>query len=109
VFASKVSDSVSSALAATPVAARAHELGQAISSGAARQAIAGSPAGARRAVAQAANQGFVDGLNLILLIGALVAFAAAASSLALIRQRDIVAEPAAAAGPSGEPAAAAVV
>jgi EmrB/QacA subfamily drug resistance transporter len=108
VFASKVSDTVSSALAATPVAAHAHALGQAISSGAARQAIAGSPPAARRAVAQAANQGFVDGLNLILLIGAVVAFAAAASSLALIRQRDIVAEPAAAAAPSGEPAAAAV-
>jgi EmrB/QacA subfamily drug resistance transporter len=38
-----------------------------------------------------AAQGFVDGLNEILLIGALVAFAAAVATLALIRQRDYIA------------------
>lgn len=38
----------------------------------------------------AAAQGYVDGLNEILLIGALVAFAAAAATFALIRQRDYV-------------------
>src|SRR5215213_9941882 len=36
----------------------------------------------------AAAQGFVDGLNEILLVGALLAFATAVASLALIRQRD---------------------
>jgi hypothetical protein len=51
-------------------------------------------------VAQAANQGFIDGLNSILLIGAVVAFVAGAASLALIRERDFVAVPA------GEPVAA---
>ncbi len=40
----------------------------------------------------AAAQGFVDGLNEILLIGALVAFAAGVASFALIRQRDYVAQ-----------------
>jgi EmrB/QacA subfamily drug resistance transporter len=38
-----------------------------------------------------AAQGYVDGLNEILLIGALVAFAAAAATFALIRQRDYIA------------------
>jgi EmrB/QacA subfamily drug resistance transporter len=38
-----------------------------------------------------AAQGFADGLNEILLIGALVAFAAAVATLALIRQRDYIA------------------
>ena len=51
-------------------------------------------------IANAAQTGFVDGLNLILLIGAIVAFAGAAFALILIRQRDYVAAPA------GAPAAA---
>jgi predicted MFS family arabinose efflux permease len=40
----------------------------------------------------AAAQGFVDGLNDILLVAAFVAFASAAASFALIRQRDYVAQ-----------------
>ena len=39
----------------------------------------------------AAAQGFVDGINDIILVGALIAFAAAIASFALIRQRDYVA------------------
>ena len=38
-----------------------------------------------------AAQGFVDGINDILLVGSLVAFAAAIASFALIRQRDYIA------------------
>ncbi|MEO8689466.1 MAG: MFS transporter [Solirubrobacteraceae bacterium] len=101
IFASKVSDTVAAALTSTPVASRASELGDAIAGGAVSQAIASTPPGARRFVAEAANQGFVDGLNSILLVGAVIAFAAGAASLALIRERDFVAAPA------GEPAAAA--
>jgi hypothetical protein len=48
-------------------------------------------------VAEAANQGFVDGLNSILLVGAVIAFVVAVASLALIRERDFVAAPAPAA------------
>jgi EmrB/QacA subfamily drug resistance transporter len=40
---------------------------------------------------QATPQSFVDGLNEILLVGALVAFVSAAAALTLIRQRDYVA------------------
>jgi EmrB/QacA subfamily drug resistance transporter len=46
------------------------------------------PAGAR---GPAAAQGFVDGINDILLVGALIAFVAAIGSFALIRQRDYIA------------------
>ena len=43
------------------------------------QAIASTPAKAHQLVAEAANQGFIDGLNSILLIGAIVAFVAGAA------------------------------
>jgi EmrB/QacA subfamily drug resistance transporter len=46
------------------------------------------PAGAR---GPEAAQGFVDGINDILLVGALIAFVAAIASFALIRQRDYMA------------------
>jgi EmrB/QacA subfamily drug resistance transporter len=45
---------------------------------------------ASAAVAEAARAGFVDGLNLILHVGAAVAFVAAVVSFAMIRQRDFV-------------------
>jgi hypothetical protein len=60
--------------------------------------IASAPAPARAAIAHAAQAGFVDGLNSILLIGAIVAFAGAALALTLIRQRDYVAADVAVAG-----------
>ena len=42
------------------------------------------------AAGRSGNQGFVDGLNLILLVGAGVAFTAAVMTFLLIRQRDFV-------------------
>jgi EmrB/QacA subfamily drug resistance transporter len=54
-----------------------------------------------------AAQGVVDGLNDILLIGALIAFAAAVASFTLIRQRDyVMRDDAPAVAPEPEPAAA---
>jgi hypothetical protein len=68
----------------------------------------GYPAGlgpaAARLVTQAVRTGFTDGLNEILIIGAVVAFAAAVLSLLLIRGRDFVPPPTAPAGPQAEPA-----
>jgi EmrB/QacA subfamily drug resistance transporter len=49
---------------------------------------AAAPSGAR---GPEAAQGFVDGINDILLVGSLIAFAAAVASFALIRQRDYIA------------------
>jgi EmrB/QacA subfamily drug resistance transporter len=91
IFASTVRDTVASGLSGTRVAGHAHQVADAVANGQASGAIAGAPAAARAAVAHAAQSGFVDGLNDILLIGAIVAFAGAALALTLIRQRDYVA------------------
>ena len=45
---------------------------------------------ARSDAAAAASSGFVDGLNAILLVGAILALAAALTSLILIRSKDFV-------------------
>jgi EmrB/QacA subfamily drug resistance transporter len=100
IFASQLRDSVAASLAGTPVAAHAHQVADAISSGQVSGAIASAPAPARAVVANAAQAGFVDGLNLILLIGAIVSFAGAALALALIRQRDYAAAPTGAPAPA---------
>jgi EmrB/QacA subfamily drug resistance transporter len=98
IFASQLRDNVVSALAGTPVGARAHELADAIASGQVSGAIASVHGPARAAVANAAQAGFVDGLNVILLVGAIVAYAGAALAFTLIRQRDYVAVEAPVAG-----------
>jgi EmrB/QacA subfamily drug resistance transporter len=100
IFASQLRDSVVGSLAGTPVADHAHALAGAIASGNVSAAVASAPGPARAVVASAARGGFVDGLNTILLIGAIVAFAGAALALTLIRQRDYVAAPAGAAAPA---------
>jgi EmrB/QacA subfamily drug resistance transporter len=100
IFASQLRDSVAASLAGTPVAGHAHQVADAISSGQVSGAIASAPAPARAVVANAAQAGFVDGLNLILLIGAIVSFAGAALALALIRQRDYAAAPTGAPAPA---------
>ena len=64
-----------------------------VGSGQAGQAIAHAPAPLRATVAHAARGGYIDGLDTILLVGAVVAFTAAVLALALIRPRDFVTEP----------------
>jgi EmrB/QacA subfamily drug resistance transporter len=90
IFASQLRHSVVDSLAGTPVAGHAHQLAAAISSGQVKAAIASAPGPAHAVVAHAARVGFVDGLNTILLIGAIVAFTGSALALTLIRQRDYV-------------------
>ena len=92
IFASHLRSDTVTRLAGTPLAGHAAAIGRAVSNGAAGQAIAATPAPLRGLVAAAARGSFTSGLNLILLIGAVVAFAAAAASLALVRERDFVAE-----------------
>ena len=62
-------------------------------------AVLGAVLATRTRGAASPRAGFVDGLNEILLIGAIVAFAAAVLSAALIRQRDFVPPPTAPSGP----------
>jgi predicted MFS family arabinose efflux permease len=90
ILASRVSSSIVSSLGHGPLASQAHELAQAASSGQAARALATIPAPLRGLAGQASVGGFVDGLNTVLLIGAVIAFAGAALTLVLIRSQDFV-------------------
>lgn len=68
---------------------QARQLVEATSSGALPQAVAGLPAGAQDVARNAAEQGFLHGLNEILLLGALLSFAGAVLALWLVREGDI--------------------
>jgi EmrB/QacA subfamily drug resistance transporter len=62
---------------------------EATSSGALPQALNSVPEQAREVTRSAAEQGFIHGLNEILLIGAILCFAGSALALWLVRERDI--------------------
>ncbi|HXR60353.1 MAG TPA: MFS transporter [Solirubrobacterales bacterium] len=68
---------------------QARNLVEATSSGALPEAVAGLPEGAREVAANAAQQGFLHGLNEILLLGALLSFAGAVFALWLVRESEI--------------------
>src|SRR3954468_6272500 len=95
IFVSQGADKVSQLTAGTPASTgeRPRQLVEAASSGSLDQALAGVPAGARPGVADAAREGFLAGFNDVLTIAALVAFAGAALSLWLVRERDTEREP----------------
>jgi EmrB/QacA subfamily drug resistance transporter len=96
VFQSQVSSRLGSALAGTASAAHADELGHAITSGGAPQAIAAAPAAARPRLEHAIHAAFTAALNDLLLIAAVVALAGAVLAFALVRDRDFVVHAAAA-------------
>jgi Na+/melibiose symporter-like transporter len=67
----------------------ARHLVEATSSGTLPQALSAVPAGARELTRNAAEQGFLHGLNRVLLLGAVLSFAGAALALWLVREGDI--------------------
>ena len=73
---------------------QARGLVEAASSGQLGQALNGVPHGAQAAVRNAAEQGFLHGLNEILILGAALSFAGSLLALWLVRERDIEREPA---------------
>jgi EmrB/QacA subfamily drug resistance transporter len=91
ILASQVHSSVIAHLRGGPLAAHAHQLAQAVSDGQIAGAIHATAAPLRGLAAGAARAGFVDALNSILLIGAVIALCGAALTVVLIRQRDFVA------------------
>jgi predicted MFS family arabinose efflux permease len=112
-LATQLRSRVIAGLAHTALASSAHGLARMISQGAVASALSRTPAPSRAMLAHLARAGFVSGLNEIVLIGALLAFAAAALVFVLIRQRDFVgaaardaarvpARPPSAAQPAGE-------
>jgi EmrB/QacA subfamily drug resistance transporter len=68
---------------------QARGLVEATSSGTLPQALQSVPAGARDSARAAAEQGFIHGLNEVLLLGALLAFAGSVLALWLVRESDI--------------------
>ena len=91
IFTSEIRAHVSSALRAAHLGS-AHAIATAISSGQTHQAIARVPPQARTIVGEVARASFVAGLNKILLVAAVLAFAGAVASLLLIRSSDFVAQ-----------------
>jgi EmrB/QacA subfamily drug resistance transporter len=94
-FLSRGADKVSELAAGTPAASGDHprQLVEAASSGNLGQAVAGMPDGARANVVHAAREGFLAGMNEILLLGAIVALVGSALALLLVREREIEREP----------------
>jgi EmrB/QacA subfamily drug resistance transporter len=68
---------------------QARGLVEATSSGHLGQAVSGLPAGAQGVARSAAEQGFLHGLNEILVLGAILSFAGAVLALWLVRESDI--------------------
>jgi EmrB/QacA subfamily drug resistance transporter len=91
IFVARGADKVSELAAGTPAASgnRPRELVEAASSGSLDQAVSTVPAQAQHTVANAANQGFLTGINDVLTLGALLSFAGAALALWLVREREI--------------------
>jgi EmrB/QacA subfamily drug resistance transporter len=80
---------------------QARGLVEAASSGQLHQALNGVPNGAQAVVRNAAEQGFLHGLNEILILGAGLSFIGSLFALWLVRERDIEREPVAEAAHEG--------
>jgi EmrB/QacA subfamily drug resistance transporter len=80
----------------TPAASgdRPRQLVEATSSGALPQALRAVPANARETVANAAREGFLAGMNEILVAAAVLAFAGAILAALLVREEEVKREPA---------------
>ncbi|KJS53284.1 hypothetical protein VM98_26170, partial [Streptomyces rubellomurinus subsp. indigoferus] len=91
IFVGRGTHKVRELAAGTPIAegARPRELIEAASSGSLPQALAALPEPVRAAAATAARAGFLDGLNLVLLLGGVVSLVGAALALWLVREDQI--------------------
>jgi EmrB/QacA subfamily drug resistance transporter len=91
IFLGRGAAKVEEVAAGTPAATgeRPRQLVEAVSSGNLDQALAAVPPGARAQVESAANQGFLAGLNDIVMLGGILSIAGALVALWLVRERDI--------------------
>jgi EmrB/QacA subfamily drug resistance transporter len=90
IFASHIRSNVVGDLAGTPAGAFSGQIADAIEGGQLRLILERVPETARQAVETAARTGFVDALNLILIIAGVLSFLAAITSFFLIREKDFV-------------------
>jgi EmrB/QacA subfamily drug resistance transporter len=94
-FQARVGDKLTESLSGVPLPPGTQEhLEEAVASGGAETAARAAPPAAREAVTEAARRAFVDGLDEILVVAALVAFVGGLLALVLVRRRDFYAEPA---------------
>ena len=91
IFLGRGAAKISELAAGTPAAAGNHprQLLEAASDGRLRSALATVPHGARALLTSATREGFLSGLNAILVIGAMLAFAGAIVALWLVREHQI--------------------
>jgi hypothetical protein len=91
IFLGRGAAKVEEVAAGTPAATgeRPRQLVEAVSSGNLDQALAAVPPGAREQVESAASQGFLAGLNDIVMLGGILSIAGALVALWLVRERDI--------------------
>ena len=91
IFLGRGAEKVQQLTAGTPAATgdRPRELVEAVSSGNLDTTVGSLPAGSRAGVADAAREGFLSGMNEILMLGGILAFAGALAALWLIRESDI--------------------
>jgi EmrB/QacA subfamily drug resistance transporter len=91
IFLGRGADKIAALTAGTPASSGGHprELIEAASGGRLQAALQAVPHGSRALVADATRQGFLSGLNTILVIGAVLAFAGAILALWLVREHEI--------------------
>jgi EmrB/QacA subfamily drug resistance transporter len=96
IFVGRGADKVAQLVAGTPAATgdRPRQLVEAASSGNLDQVISGMSPHAQHVVASAAREGFLTGLNDVLMLGGLLCLAGAVLALLLVREREIEREPA---------------
>jgi EmrB/QacA subfamily drug resistance transporter len=95
---SKITSKLDAALGGAPLPpGSVDHIAAAVSSGGASAAAQGVPAPVRGLVGDAARRAFIDGLNEILIVAAVLAFVGATLALLLVRRRDFVTAPATAA------------
>ena len=95
VFVGRGAHKTAELTAGTPFGSGDHPRGlvEAASSGNLHEALSAVPPSARGAVADAARQGFLTGMNDVLTLGAFLAFAGAVLALWLVRENEIEREP----------------
>jgi EmrB/QacA subfamily drug resistance transporter len=103
IFSHQVADGITSSLAGTPVADQSGRIADAVTGGQVNSALAAAPPDVRPTIADAAVSSFVDALNHIGLIAAVLAFVSGVLCLVLIRDKDFVAHGPAAAQEEAEP------
>ena len=90
IFIGRIRSTVLAHLAGTALAGAEHQIAVAAANGFIGATVASLPAPLRPLVTAATHAGFVDALNLILLVAALLAFVGAVFSFFLIRERDFL-------------------